>query len=62
MPEKNGKNVKINQYIEPETNALAEGECNFIVNVSKDGIVQDVNRTITLNKINGSWEVVNEGY
>ena len=50
------------KYIESGTNALAEGECNFIVNVSKDGIVQEVNRIITLNKINGSWEVVNEGY
>ena len=36
--------------------------CNFNVNVSKDGVVQEPDRTISLKLDNGIWEVVNEGY
>lgn len=37
-------------------------ECNFTVNVSKDGVVQEPDRTITLQLDNNTWKVVNEGY
>lgn len=36
--------------------------CNFTVNVSKDGVIQEPDRTISLKLDNGIWEVVNEGY
>ena len=36
--------------------------CNFTVNVSKDGVMQEPDRTISLKLYNGIWEVVNEGY
>jgi hypothetical protein len=39
-----------------------EGDCTFSVNVSKDGIVQEPDRTITLQLHGEAWEVVNEGY
>lgn len=39
-----------------------DGCCNFIVGVSKDGIMQEPGRTISLQLNNGIWEVVNEGY
>lgn len=39
-----------------------ESDCNFNVNVSKDGIVQEPDRTISLRLEQGKWEVVNEGY
>ena len=35
---------------------------SFRVLVSKDGIMQEVSRTIWLELINEKWEVVNEGY
>lgn len=38
------------------------GSCNFTVNVSKGGVVQEPNRTITLQLDQGDWKVVNEGY
>lgn len=40
----------------------AENEIIFDVCVSKDGIIQDPNRTIHLQLNNGTWEVINEGY
>lgn len=39
-----------------------DGGCNFTVNVSKDGIVQEPDRTISLQLEQGGWKVVNEGY
>ena len=50
------------EFIEAEVNPRAEGECNFMVNVSIGGVVQEVDRMISLNKVNGLWEVVSEGY
>lgn len=38
------------------------GGCSFTVNVSKGGVVQEPNRTITLQPEQGGWKVVNEGY
>lgn len=40
----------------------SEDCCNFTVNVSKDGVVQEPDRTISLKLDNGIWKVVNEGY
>ena len=39
-----------------------ENEISFSVCVSKGGIVQEPDRTIFLEFVNGHWEVVNEGY
>ncbi|MDE6640312.1 MAG: hypothetical protein K2K63_07300 [Acetatifactor sp.] len=39
-----------------------EGNCNFTVNVSKDGVVQEPDRTISLHLDQDGWKVVNEGY
>ena len=39
-----------------------DGCCNFMVGVSKDGVMQEPGRTISLQLNNGIWEVVNEGY
>lgn len=39
-----------------------ENEISFSVCVSKGGIVQEPDRTIILQLVNNSWEVVNEGY
>lgn len=39
-----------------------DGDCNFTVNVSKGGIVQEPNRTISLRLEEDGWKVVNEGY
>ena len=36
--------------------------CNFTVNVSKNGIVQEPDRTISLRLEEDGWRVVNEGY
>lgn len=38
------------------------GDCNFIVNVSRDGIVQEPDRTVSLRLEEDGWRVVNEGY
>lgn len=54
--------VKAMTYVPFGTNVNAEGECNFLVKVSKDGKVQEVERMIQLNRKGESWEVVNEGY
>ncbi|MCM1216675.1 MAG: hypothetical protein NC331_13605 [Lachnospiraceae bacterium] len=37
-------------------------DCNFIVNVSKGGVVQEPDRTISLRLGEDGWRVVNEGY
>lgn len=37
-------------------------DCNFIVNVSKGGVVQEPDRTISLRLEEDGWRVVNEGY
>lgn len=39
-----------------------EGEITFQVNCSKDGVRVDPDRTISLERINGAWTVVSEGY
>lgn len=39
-----------------------EGGCNFTVNVSKNGVVQEPDRAISLQTVQDGWEVVNEGY
>lgn len=39
-----------------------EGGCNFTVNVSKGGVVQEPDRTISLQLDQDGWKVVNEGY
>ncbi|HEL0019100.1 TPA: hypothetical protein TT575_002208 [Streptococcus equi subsp. zooepidemicus] len=49
-------------YIEPGTDDAAEGECNFMVNVSKDGEVQEPDRMIQLNRKGDTWEIVSEGF
>ena len=36
--------------------------CNFTVNVSKDGVVQEPDRIISLQLDKDGWKVVNEGY
>ncbi len=36
--------------------------CNFTVNVSKDGVVQEPDRIISLQPDKDGWKVVNEGY
>lgn len=36
--------------------------CKFTVNVSKDGVVQEPDRTISLQFDRDGWKVVNEGY
>jgi hypothetical protein len=50
------------EYIEPGTDSRAEGKCNFMVNVSKGGVVQEPDRLIQLDREDGSWKVINEGY
>lgn len=50
------------EYFKPESDPSAEGDCNFMVNVSKEGVVQEPDRMISLNKTADSWEVVNEGF
>lgn len=39
-----------------------EGDCNFTVNVSRNGIVQEPDRTISLRLDRDGWKVMNEGY
>ncbi|MBD5106582.1 MAG: hypothetical protein HDT41_06345 [Lachnospiraceae bacterium] len=51
------------EYLEGELpHGDREGYCNFTVNVSRDGIVQEPNRTISLQLDQDGWKVVNEGY
>jgi LCP family protein required for cell wall assembly len=39
-----------------------DGEAKFSVTVSRDGVVQEANRSISLVQEDGSWVVANEGY
>lgn len=49
-------------YIEPGTNDTTVGKCNFMVNVSKDGEVQEPDRMIQLSRTGDTWEIISEGY
>lgn len=50
------------EYVEPGTDDNAEGECNFMVNVSKDGEVQEPDRMIQLSRTGDTWEIISEGF
>ena len=50
------------EVISMELKSLTEDTILFSVSVKKDGIVQEPERSITLQLILGTWEVVNEGY
>lgn len=50
------------QVISMEAVDQTVDQISFSVRVTKDGVLQDPDRTIWLQLINGSWEVVNEGY
>lgn len=50
------------EVVSMELRSQTEEEITFSVCVSKGGVVQEPNRTIFLQLVNGSWEVINEGY
>lgn len=50
------------EVVSMELRSQTEEEIIFSVCVSKGGVVQEPNRTIFLQLVNGSWEVINEGY
>ena len=50
------------EVVSLELKSQTENEISFSVCVSKGGIVQEPDRTIFLEFVNGHWEVVNEGY
>ncbi|WP_286156612.1 hypothetical protein [Parabacteroides goldsteinii] len=50
------------QVVSLELKSQTENEIVFSACVSKGGVTQEPNRTITLQLNNGTWEVVNEGY
>lgn len=50
------------EVVSMELRSQTEEEITFSVCVSKRGVVQEPNRTIFLQLVNGSWEVINEGY
>lgn len=50
------------EVVSMELRSQTEEEITFSVCVSKGGVVQEPNRTIFLQLVNGSWEVMNEGY
>ena len=50
------------EVVSLELKSQTENEIIFSVCASKDGVIQEPNRTITLQLNNGTWEVVNEGY
>jgi hypothetical protein len=54
--------VNAMNYIEAGSSPFSEGDCNFSVNVSKDGVVQEPDRIISLKKNGNTWEIVGEGY
>jgi uncharacterized protein YkuJ len=54
--------VNAMNYIEVGSSPFSEGDCNFSVNVSKDGVVQEPDRIISLKKNGNTWEIVGEGY
>ena len=49
------------EYLPQGSHPFAEGECNFTVAVSKDGVSQE-DRIIRLDRTESGWTVVNEGY
>ena len=50
------------EVVSLELKSQTENEISFSACVSKGGIVQEPDRTIFLEFVNGHWEVVNEGY
>lgn len=50
------------EVVSMELKSQTEDTILFSVSVKKDGIVQEPERSITLQLILGTWEVVNEGY
>ena len=50
------------EVVSLELKKQTENETVFSACVSKGGVIQDPDRTITLQLNNGTWEVVNEGY
>jgi hypothetical protein len=54
--------VNTMNYIEVGSRIFADGDCNFSVNVSIDGVVQEPDRTISLKKNGNTWEIISEGY
>lgn len=50
------------EVVSLELKSQTENDISFSVCVSKGGIVQEPDRTIFLEFVNGHWEVVNEGY
>ncbi len=50
------------KVISMEAVSATEEEIVFSVCVSKDGVIQEPNRSIILQKEDGLWEVANEGY
>ena len=50
------------EVVSLELKSQTENEISFSVCVSKGGIVQEPDRTIFLEFVNGHWGVVNEGY
>ncbi len=49
-------------FAECGSRLFADGECNFTVNVSKDGTVQEPDRVVALERDGDAWIVVNEGW
>ena len=49
-------------FAERGSRLFADGECNFTVNVSKDGAVQEPDRVVALERDGDAWIVVNEGW
>ena len=49
------------EYLARGSHPFAEGECNFSVSVSKDGVSQE-DRIIQLDRTESGWTVINEGY
>lgn len=50
------------KVISMEMSSRTKNEIIFSVCVSKDGIIQDPDRSITLKLKNGTWKVTGEGY
>ena len=50
------------EVVSLELKSQTENKIIFSVCASKDGVIQEPNRTITLQLNNETWEVVNEGY
>ena len=50
------------EVVSMEVKTQSDNEIVFSVCVSREGVLQEPNRTIWLEWINGAWEVVNEGY